>query len=644
MAGSIKPTRGTRRRGAALLALAAALLSAPVAWALGELSQKPGTAGCVSENGTGGLCQNGKALENATGVATSPDGRNVYVASVSSDAVAVFDREPATGALTQKPGTAGCLSEDGTGGLCQNGTALDGAAHVVVSVDGKSVYVTSDPSDAVAILDRDTGTGALSQKPGTAGCVSADGSGGACQNGTALEPSTRRDRKPRRQKRLRRIGGIRRGRDLRPQPGDRGAFPEARHRRLHLRRWQRRRLPAGHRAPRRRRRHGEPPRRERLRRLGLPRRGSDLRPQPGDRGADPEAGHRRVHLGRRQRRRLPERPGPCRPVVRDRESGRHQRLRHLHVLRRGGCLRPRPDDRGAGPQTRHRQLRLRRRHRRPVPRRHGTRRRLRHRRESGRQQRLRRLIPVRCAGGLRPRPGDRRTDPEARPGLRLGDRDRRLPGRHRARRRLRRRGEPGRPQRVRQLPALQRRGDLRPRDAVLASAASPAARHARPDRDRRRLRPAPLPGGVLSDPDGRPRGDSPPRGAARLASSPDALRAGRRAHRDRARSPRPAGRRSLQRHRASCANGGSALATSPLGRSPAAASPPATTPSDSAAASANGRWRPATTGPPSQPPTPSATAPDRPARPSRSCAAKGPSTWKGPQCSPASAAAPATPT
>ena len=186
MAGSIKPTRGTRRRGAALLALAAALLSAPVAWALGELSQKPGTAGCVSENGTGGLCQNGKALENATGVATSPDGRNVYVASVSSDAVAVFDREPATGALTQKPGTAGCLSEDGTGGLCQNGTALDGAAHVVVSVDGKSVYVTSDPSDAVAILDRDTGTGALSQKPGTAGCVSADGSGGACQNGTAL--------------------------------------------------------------------------------------------------------------------------------------------------------------------------------------------------------------------------------------------------------------------------------------------------------------------------------------------------------------------------------------------------------------------------------------------------------------------------
>jgi hypothetical protein len=30
------------------------LVLAPVAWALGELEQKPGNAGCVSETGTGG--------------------------------------------------------------------------------------------------------------------------------------------------------------------------------------------------------------------------------------------------------------------------------------------------------------------------------------------------------------------------------------------------------------------------------------------------------------------------------------------------------------------------------------------------------------------------------------------------------------
>jgi len=79
-----------------------AVLPAGVAWALGELSQNPGTAGCVSETGTGGACQNGKALQAAIGVAASSDGQSLYVASSSSDAVAVFDRDPLSGALTQK--------------------------------------------------------------------------------------------------------------------------------------------------------------------------------------------------------------------------------------------------------------------------------------------------------------------------------------------------------------------------------------------------------------------------------------------------------------------------------------------------------------------------------------------------------------
>ncbi len=177
-----------RRTRAALIAIGAfLLLPAGVAWALGELSQKPGTAGCVSETGTGGACQNGRALQAAFGVVASPDGKSLYVASSSSDAVAVFDRDPVSGALTQKGGTAACVSEDGTGGLCQNGTALDGASGAAVSPDGKSVYVASEDSGAAAIFDRDPATGALSQKPGTAGCVSDDGMGGLCQNGAALD-------------------------------------------------------------------------------------------------------------------------------------------------------------------------------------------------------------------------------------------------------------------------------------------------------------------------------------------------------------------------------------------------------------------------------------------------------------------------
>jgi hypothetical protein len=172
------------------LVLAAVLLLAPVAWALGELSQKPGAAGCVSETGSGGACGDGTALDGAGDVAASPDGEHVYVASGASGAVAIFDRDPTTGALTQKPGTAGCISEDGTGALCQNGTALQGPSVVVASPDGRGVYVASDVSDAVGVFDRDAATGALTQKPGTAGCVSETGSGGGCQDGTALSGIT----------------------------------------------------------------------------------------------------------------------------------------------------------------------------------------------------------------------------------------------------------------------------------------------------------------------------------------------------------------------------------------------------------------------------------------------------------------------
>jgi DNA-binding beta-propeller fold protein YncE len=88
------------------------------AWAVGELTQKSGTAGCISHQGSGG-CQPGIGLEDARSVATSPDGKNVYVASEFSDAVAIFNRNLG-GTLEQPPGTAGCISQGGVGG-CQAG-------------------------------------------------------------------------------------------------------------------------------------------------------------------------------------------------------------------------------------------------------------------------------------------------------------------------------------------------------------------------------------------------------------------------------------------------------------------------------------------------------------------------------------------
>jgi hypothetical protein len=64
-------------------------------------------------------------------------------------------RDRKTGALTQLPGTDACISEGGTGGDCVDGVALEGAQRVAVSHDGKNVYIASFSSDAVAVFARD---------------------------------------------------------------------------------------------------------------------------------------------------------------------------------------------------------------------------------------------------------------------------------------------------------------------------------------------------------------------------------------------------------------------------------------------------------------------------------------------------------
>jgi DNA-binding beta-propeller fold protein YncE len=180
---------GAAKRSSAAFSLASAglLLTAASALAVtGQLTQLPGTTGCVSQTGTQGMCADGKALDAADSVAVTADGKSVYVASISSSAVAVFGRDTTTGVLTQLAGTAGCVSEFGPGENCAVGKALNGAFSVAVSPDGESVYVASSNSDAVAVFRRDTTTGELTQLPGTAGCVSETGSDGACTDGKAL--------------------------------------------------------------------------------------------------------------------------------------------------------------------------------------------------------------------------------------------------------------------------------------------------------------------------------------------------------------------------------------------------------------------------------------------------------------------------
>src|ERR1700752_624979 len=89
------------------LALATSVLLVVTGTALaatGDLTQPAGTAGCISEGGSGGTCADGRALFRPLGLAVSPEGKSVYVASSDSDAVARFNRNRSNGAIRQPDG------------------------------------------------------------------------------------------------------------------------------------------------------------------------------------------------------------------------------------------------------------------------------------------------------------------------------------------------------------------------------------------------------------------------------------------------------------------------------------------------------------------------------------------------------------
>jgi len=127
----------------------------------------PGFAGAAALDfvnaaieGEGGV----RGLAGVLQVVVSPDGRNVYAVGPSSNAVAVFSRDPGNGALSELE-----IQRDGVGNV--DGIAY--ASAVAVSPDGRFVYVAGAGDDAIAAFSRDSETGALTfleaQKEGTAG-------------------------------------------------------------------------------------------------------------------------------------------------------------------------------------------------------------------------------------------------------------------------------------------------------------------------------------------------------------------------------------------------------------------------------------------------------------------------------------------
>jgi len=151
--------------------------------AVGRLVQLPGRAGCIIDEAVAG-CARSRGFRGANDVAVAPDGRFIYVASTRSDAVAVLARKKRRGALRQLRGERGCTSDRASEG-CALGRGLSGPSSVAVSLDGRNVYVAASGSQAVAVFSRNPRSGALRQLFGSSGCVShARGEG--CTTGRAL--------------------------------------------------------------------------------------------------------------------------------------------------------------------------------------------------------------------------------------------------------------------------------------------------------------------------------------------------------------------------------------------------------------------------------------------------------------------------
>jgi len=118
------------------------------------------------QDGVGGV----DGLRSTQGIAISPDGQHVYATSADDDAVAVFSRGAITGSLTFVE-----MKQDGVGDI----DGLDFARGVAVSPDGQHVYVTGEVDDALAVFGRNAASGALTfvevLKNGVGGVEGLDG-------------------------------------------------------------------------------------------------------------------------------------------------------------------------------------------------------------------------------------------------------------------------------------------------------------------------------------------------------------------------------------------------------------------------------------------------------------------------------------
>lgn len=124
-------------------------------------SGRLGAQGCIDDNDTGtdSCSQSTNGLDGPRAVTVSPDGESVYAGSQIDDAVVRFQRDAENGALT----ATGCVDDDDSGvdSCAESADGLDGVFSLAISPDGLSLYSAGLDDDAIARFDRNPETGAL---------------------------------------------------------------------------------------------------------------------------------------------------------------------------------------------------------------------------------------------------------------------------------------------------------------------------------------------------------------------------------------------------------------------------------------------------------------------------------------------------
>lgn len=116
-----------------------------------------------------------EGLFGVTGLAASSDGRNVYAVSTGvdspGDSILALTRNRRDGTLDALRGPGGCVQSPGPARCARQAPGLRGPRAVIVTSDGRYVYVASALSSSVTAFARDRRTGRLRALTGRGGCV-----------------------------------------------------------------------------------------------------------------------------------------------------------------------------------------------------------------------------------------------------------------------------------------------------------------------------------------------------------------------------------------------------------------------------------------------------------------------------------------